>query len=282
MLSVGYISELRDTVVMSDILRFNFVYQEKSRSLQVAAERNTGKLTVQCHGFFGQEDTVPDYNWDFVQDEGDWEKLIYAIEDNKADKWEASYIDESVENGVEWSLEIHTLGKHTMSEGYNRFPKEFEAFKEDILSFVRMKRRQIVPAIEGFNFLAVAELKGLTNPIVFVDKLQKTFTFYNLLDDIENDGTYFMEEGDWENIQEIVLDNAIFDKFKGFPTVDGSRKDFQFSVSVGYGPGQITQRFRGDEPEWWDNFATAVYNYVTMIYTEGRKPADGNIGAYKE
>ncbi len=267
---------------MSEILRFNFVYQEKSRNLQVAAERNSGKLTVHCYGFFGQEDTVPDYRWDFVQDEGDWDKLVYAIEDNNADKWESSYIDESVENGAEWSLEIHTLGKHTMSEGYNRFPKEFEAFRNDILAFVRMKRRQLSPTAEGFNYLAVAELKGLTNPIVFVDKSQKTFTFYNLLEDIENDGTYYMEEGDWERILGFVLDSDVFGKFKGYPTVGGEHRDFQFSVSVGYGQGQITQRFRGDEPEWWDNFATAVYNYITMIYTEGRRSADGNFGEYRE
>ena len=267
---------------MSDILRFNFVFQDKSRNIQVAAERNSGKLIVRCYGFFGMEDTVPDYRWDFIMDEGDWDKLMMAIEDNNAVKWDASYMDTSVENAPEWSLEIHTLGRHTVSEGYNRFPKEFEAFKDDLLRFIRMKRRQLPPGIEDFRYLAVAEQRGLVSPIVYVDRMEKTFTFYNLLEDIDNDGTYFMEEGDWENIQDIVLENAIFDKFAKLPKDIDPASPNQFSVSVGYKPGQITQRFRGKEPDWWDTFATAVFNYITMIYTEGRKSADSNINSVQE
>ena len=98
----------------------------------------------------------------------------------------------------------------------------------------------------------------------------------------QEDGTYFMEEGDWENIQDIVLENAIFDKFAKLPKDIDPASPNQFSVSVGYKPGQITQRFRGDEPEWWDAFATAIFNYISMIYTEGRKSADSNIGPAKE
>lgn len=262
---------------MSEILRFNFVFQDKSRNIQVAAERNSGKLMVRCYGFLGMEDSVPDYRWDFIMDEGDWDKLDMALEDNNTQKWESSYMDTSVENAPEWSLEIHTLGKHTISEGYNRFPKEFETFKEDLLFFIRLKRRQLKPGVEGFKYLAVAETKGLTNPIVFIDRNENTFAFYNLLEDVEDDGTYFMDEGDWETIQDMVLENDIFSKFTGYPKKPESASDAQYSITVGYKQGQITQRFRGDEPDWWDSFANSLFNYITMIFTEGRKAADGNI-----
>ena len=75
-----------------------------------------------------------------------------------------------------------------------------------------------------------------------------------------------------------MLENAIFDKFAKLPQDIDRSSQVQFSVSVGYKPGQITQRYRGKEPDWWDAFATAVFNYISMIYTEGRKSADSNIG----
>lgn len=263
---------------MSEILRFNFLFQDKSQNIQVAAEKNSGKLICRCYGFFGMEDTIPDYRWDFNMDEGDWDKLVMIINDANATKWESGYIDQSVEDGPEWSLEIHVLGKHTISEGYNKFPKEFESLKQDMINFLKMKRRQLKPDIFDFRYLAVAEQRGLECPIVMVDRMEKTFTFYNFFETLDNDGTYFMTDGDWENIQEIVLKHAIFDKFEGLPPANTSKVDSQYSVSVGYKPGQITQRFCGTEPAWWRAFADELFDLITKMFTEGRKPADQNFG----
>lgn len=263
----------------ADILRFNFVFAEKSHNLQIAAEKNSGKLIVRCYGFFGMEDKIPDYRWDYIMEEGDWDKLMMIIEDANATKWDAAYINESEENAAEWSLEIHVLGKHTISEGYNKFPKEFETFKQDLIRFATMKRRQLEPGDFDFRYFAVAEQIGLTSPIVMIDNMEKTFTAYNLLDSYENDGSYFMKDGDWESIVEIVHKYDIFSKFKGMPAECHPEKQTQCSVSVGYQPGQITQRYNGYIPEWWNDFSKEIFSKIKAMYLEGRKSADQNFGA---
>lgn len=265
---------------MGDVLRFNFVYEEKSGSLQVAAEKNSGKLMLRCLGFFGQEDTVPDYKWDFLMDEGDWDKLTMILGDYDAYRWGAAYLDESVEDGAVWSLEIHTLGKHTLTEGYAKFPDGFDGFKEEMFSFLRMKRRQIHPGTDDFRYLGLAEQKGSGCPIVFADKAERTFTFYNLFDGYQNDGTYFMKDGDWDILVSIFESEGIFGKFDGFPPANGTGSEDQFSVSVGYRPGTVTQRFCGTEPPWWASFSEKIFDQFRSMFEEGRKPADENFGSF--
>ena len=216
---------------MSDILRFNFVFQEKTRCMQVAAEKSTGKLLLRCYGFFGMEDTVPDFRWDYIMEEGDWDKLMMIIEDANAAKWEAAYVDDSEEDGAVWSLEIHVLGKHTITEGYNRFPREFEIFKQDMIAFMRMKRRQLEPGIPDFRNFTVVEQKGEKCPIIIADYMERTFTFYNLFDSYDQDGTYFMQDGDWESLQDIFLKYDVFSRFREAPGpavegVDSGRGDY--------------------------------------------------------
>jgi hypothetical protein len=267
---------------MSDILRFNFVFQEKTHCMQVAAEKSTGKLMLRCYGFFGMEDTVPDFRWDYIMEEGDWDKLMMIIEDANAAKWEAAYVDDSEEDGAVWSLEIHVLGRHTITEGYNRFPREFESFKRDMIDFMRMKRRQLEPGIPDFRNFTVVEQKGERCPIVIADYMERTFTFYNLFDRYDQDGTYFMQDGDWESLQEIFLKYDIFSRFREAPGPAVKDVDSQDSVSVGYKPGQITLRFTGYDPEWWPGFSSDIFGRIKDMFSEGRKPADQNINAPSE
>ncbi|MCQ2070400.1 MAG: hypothetical protein MJZ68_04655 [archaeon] len=264
---------------MNKILRFNFVHQGKHENLQVAAEKSTGKLILRCTGFFGKESEIPDFSWDYIMDEGDWEKLIMAIEDAEALKWNVQYNDALAEDATEWSIEIHRLGKHTISEGYGKFPATYGQLYEDMLSFVKMKRRQVVPDPERLNYFAFVEQNGEKCPMFFADNNEKTLTFYGFTDDYNKDGSFFMNDSDWKEIHDIIDRFDLYSIYSELPApCPGEKQDLQASVSLGYKPGRLVQRYVGYYPGFWEALSKEVRAFAEKIYSEGRKPADDNIG----
>ncbi len=260
-----------------DILRFNFVFVDGMRSFQVAAEKNSGKLLIRCSGFFGQEVEYPDYRWDFIMDEGDWEKLMIIIGEAGATDWNPTYLGQSADEDRSWSLEIHRLGKHTLTEGSDRYPKTYDRFFRDMLSFVRMKRKQPDISDDGLRFITVASHSGDECPIVMADRAENTFTLYNLLEDPNEEGTFFMNEGDWDELTGILLRHDIFRKFSESPSAADPELGSEYSVTLAYKPGQIVQRYSGAPPQWWPAFGREFYDKVIEMVHSGRKRADQNI-----
>lgn len=247
------------------------------RSFQVAAERNTGKLLIRCFGFFGQETDYPDYRWDFIMDDGDWDKLMMIIGDADAMNWEPTYSGPSADGNDGWSLEIHVLGKHTLSEGSNKYPRSYRQFFEELLYFVKMKRRQLEISDRGLKFIAVAEQSGEHCPVTMVDKNENTFTLYNLLKDPSKEGAFFMKDGDWNELEQILHRHGVYEHCKKSPETADPGLDSQYSVTLVYAPGQIVQRYTGDCPEWWGPFSEEFFEKIKKLRNSDRKPADQNI-----
>ncbi len=260
-----------------EILRFNFVFVDGMRSFQVAAEKNSGKLLIRCSGFFGQEDVYPDYKWDFIMDEGAWDKLMIIIEDAGARNWNPSYRGQSANEDQGWSLEIHMLGKHTLSEGSNKYPKTYDQFFQDMLSFVKMKRKQLKISSDDLRFITVASHSGEECPIVMVDRTENTFTLYNLLEDPNEEGAFFMKEGDWDELTDILQKNNIFHELSKSPSSADPELCSEYSVTLAYKPGQIVQRYSGKQPEWWPAFNKEFIDKIVEMLRSDRKRADRNI-----
>ena len=259
-----------------DILRFNFVFVDGMRSFQVAAEKNTGKLLIRCSGFFGQETEYPDYKWDFIMDEGDWDKLMMSISDADAMNWGPSYLGQNAKEDEGWSLEIHVLGKHTLSEGSNKYPKSYAQFFDDLLSFVKMKRRQLDPSGNDLKFIAVASQSGEDCPVVMVDRAENTFTLYNMLENPEDEGAFFMKDNDWDDLQNILQKHDVYQESKKSPASADPEFNSQYSITLVYKPGQIVQRYTGKSPEWWGPFSEEFFGKIRELRDSDRKRADQN------
>lgn len=259
-----------------DILRFNFVCVDRMRSFQVAAERNTGKLIIRCSGYFGLETEYPDYKWDFIMDEGDWDKLMMSIADADAMNWGPSYLGPSAEEGEGWSLEIHILGKHTLSEGSNKYPKTYGQLFGDLLSFVKMKRRQLEPSDFDLQYISVASQSGKDCPVVMIDRQENTFTLYNMLENPEEEGAFFMQDGDWDGIRDILRKHGVYGELRKVPSSADPKLTSQYCITLAYKPGQIVQRFTGTCPDWWGPFTEEFFGKIKGLRNSGRKRADLN------
>lgn len=253
------------------ILRFSFTWSKDETFFEVSAEKKSGKLQIKCTGFNGHEKEYPEMEWSTVMDEGDWDKLMMAIEDADALKWKTDYYDEN--NAYDdWNLEIHIMGRYTVVSGSGKYPATFDRFFQDLLFFVRLKRKQLTLSGEGLTYFSVSGCEGNLWPTAFVTRNPGTVIALDLWEVPGWEGAWKLEGNYWNVFYSILTEYDIFGKFREQNVTEDSAMEHQYSIVLSYQQGKITLRSSGEMPEWWGPFSEDFFRTLReMVRSRGNR-----------